>query len=284
MITHKTNLQALDPMNERDAYVVKGLIQKFEDRVVVELTLRCAKYCEFCYRKWKVGAKSSVLTRKDIKGIGEILKKNHRINEVIISGGDPFTEPDLLVYFLRLLERIKSITVIRIHTRLPIVKPEIMSEKILKQIFKCKKPVYVSLHVNKAEELSKKAIKAITKLKRVGAILYSQSVMLSGINDSPIVLAALFEKLLAVGVRPYNIYHCNKAAGIEHFIVPLEREIEIMTEVRSKISGLAYPTLIVDAPGSAHKIPAPLSNWKCDISEFKDFAGKSHSLQEIDRI
>lgn len=273
-----------DPMCEMKAYIGTGVIQKFENRVVVELTLRCAKYCQFCYRKWKVGSKGVVLEKKDLKNIGEILKKNSRINEVIISGGDPLTEPNLLVYFLRLLEKIKTIKVIRIHTRLPIVKPELMSEKLLKQIFKYKKPVYVSLHVNKADELNKKAIKAIVKLRRVGAILYSQSVMLSGINDSPIVLAALFEKLLSVGVKPYNIYHCNRVKGIEHFIVPLKREVEIMTELKSKISGLAFPTLIVDAPESAHKIPAPLSNWKCDLTEFRDFFGKSHFVREIDRI
>jgi len=280
MITQISN----DPMCETNAYIGVGIIQKFENRVVVELTLRCAKYCQFCYRKWKVGSKGVVLEKKDLKNIGEILKKNSRINEVIISGGDPLTEPNLLVYFLRLLEKIKTVKIIRIHTRLPIVKPQLMSEKVLKQIYKCKKPVYVSLHVNKADELSKKAIKAITKLKRARAILYSQSVMLAGINDSPIVLAALFEKLLAVGVRPYNIYHCNRVKGIEHFIVPLKKEISIMTELKGKISGLAYPTLIVDAPESAHKIPVPLSNWKCDLSEFRDFDGKSHSVQEIDRI
>ena len=273
-----------DPMCEGESYVCKGVIQKFDSRVVVELTLRCAKYCPFCYRKWKVGRKSLVLSRKDISNICVFLKNNNKINEVIISGGDPFTEADKLVYFMRMLGRMKNIETVRIHTRLPIVKPKMVSEKIIEQIRKSKKPVYISLHVNTVDELSKKVVKVIEKMRQAGAILYSQSVFLKNINDKAEILINLFNKLLIIGVRPYNIYHCNNVMGIEQYIVPLEKEIEIMTKVRSKISGLACPTLIIDAPESAHKIPVPLLNWRCDISRFSDYFGKNHSLQEIDRI
>lgn len=273
-----------DPLYEKNAYVCKGVIQKFEKRVLIELTLRCAKYCNYCCRKWKVGSKSLVLSRKDIGNIGKFLINNPKINEVVISGGDPFTEPDNLVYALRMIGRIKSIKVIRIHTRLPVDRPKLMSEKILIEISKSKKPVYIGLHVNTVSELGNKVLKAIEKLRRSGAILYSHSVMLCGINDKVEVLLALYEKLLSVGVRPYYIYHCNNAIGNDKFIVPLEKEIEIMTMLRSKLSGLAYPILIIDAPESAHKIPVPLLNWKCDISKFSDYFGKSHFLQEIDRI
>jgi len=43
--------------------------------------------------------------------------------------------------------------------------------------------------------------------------------------------------------------------GIEHFRTPLSRGIEIMEYMRGRVSGLAIPTFVVDAPHGGGKIP-----------------------------
>jgi lysine 2,3-aminomutase len=61
--------------------------------------------------------------------------------------------------------------------------------------------------------------------------------------------------LTANRVRPYYIYQCDLAQGLEHFRTPVAKGIEIMEHLRGHISGLAVPTFVVDAPGGGGKIP-----------------------------
>jgi len=70
-----------------------------------------------------------------------------------------------------------------------------------------KQSLYLLLHFEHPDELIEKTKKAIKKLRSTGAILLSQSVFLKGINDKVSVLEKLFEKLTALGVRPYYILH-----------------------------------------------------------------------------
>jgi len=194
---------------------------------------------------------------------------------VILSGGDPLVNPEGLKYALDCLNKLNQIEVIRIHTRVPIVKPKLLDKKIMDILKLVKnKPLYLSLHVNSTEEITKEVEEKIWELRKLGVLLFSQSVFLKGVNDSIEELAKLFTKLHHLGVRPYNIYHCSNVEGIEKYRVDLKTERKLMTELKKKISGLAYPALIIDAPGSAEKIPVPLEFWKCEMNSFVNFAGE----------
>ncbi|MEI8067742.1 MAG: KamA family radical SAM protein [Candidatus Shapirobacteria bacterium] len=256
---------------------VKGLIRRYENRVLIELTMKCPMDCEFCFRKWKKQEKRESLTKKDIDKIIQYIKNNKEITEVILSGGEPLMVVDLLEYSINKLKVLEQIKIFRIHSRAVLTAPLLVSEKFLKILRqKYEQIIYLSIHINHFKELNLEVEKAIEKIRKTGVILYSQSVFLKGFNDSVEVLEKLFPRLIELGVRPYNIYHCNNIDGIKHFIVPLKKEIEIMTELRKKISGFACPTLIIDAPENANKIPVPLNFWKTNIDSFSDFDGKIH--------
>lgn len=62
------------------------------------------------------------------------------------------------------------------------------------------------------------------------------------------------------------------------FIVLIEKEIAIMTELRQNISGIAFPHYIIDTPNGSGKIPVPLNFWKFDKTSFKDFNGKKINM------
>lgn len=116
-------------------------------------------------------------------------------------------------------------------------------------------------------------------LKKTGATILSQTVFLKGINNSFPTLKNLFENLYWNGVTPYYIYRCDYVQGLEHFVCDIEEEIQIMTELRKVLSGIAYPTYIVDVEGKG-KIPVPLNFWSpIDTSSTKDFNNKPIKLK-----
>lgn len=270
-----------DIFEEDKVTPVKGLIRRYEDRVLMELTLKCPVECEFCYRKWKKEQCRRDLTKKDIDNMFDYIIKNKNINEIILSGGEPLIVLDLMEYVFKKVELLDQIKIIRIHTRAPITVPKLVSKRFL-NILKNKnnKIVYLSLHVNRVDEINKNVELAIKKIRQTGIILYSQSVLLKGFNDSVIDLKNLFNKLIELGVRPYNIYQCNQIKGLEKFMVQTKKAIEIMTELRKIISGFCCPNLIIDVPKNANKIVAPLFFWEVKLDYFFDFNGNKVRIDE----
>jgi len=268
-----------DPLMEEKFIKIRGLIYKYPKRVLIELNNICPVYCPFCTRKRKTFLeKKWQLSKKELRDILFFLRENEEIREVIISGGDPLMSPEELIFLVEEIDRLENIKIIRIHTRMPITAPKKIKNDIFNTFLNLKKSIYLSIHCNLVEEISEESVEVFEKLKRVGVILYSQSVFLKEINDSVEKLEELFEKLLELGVRPYYIYRCDPVVGLKKFIVPLEKEREIMTELRKRISGLACPTYVIDAPMGCGKVPGPLNFWK-NSKSFFDF---NNNLIEID--
>jgi L-lysine 2,3-aminomutase len=61
----------------------------------------------------------------------------------------------------------------------------------------------------------------------------------------------------------------------------MEEEIHIMTELRKLLSGLAYPTYVVDVEGKG-KIPVPLDFWNDGRESCVDFEGNFVDLKQRD--
>jgi lysine 2,3-aminomutase len=264
-----------DPLSEDQYEKTKGLVHKYKNRVLILLTLTCAAYCRFCTRRRKVSdIEKGVISKADIQKMLAYLFKNPEINEVIFSGGDPLTAPVILKYALKKFSRLPQIKIIRIGTRLPVSNPKLIAKDLLLAIKKIKQPVYIGIHFEHPAELTKETILACEKLRKAGAILYSQSVFLKGVNDSYEILYELFTKLIQIGVRPYYLYRCDPVEGACHFRVDFKKEVAIATKLRKNLSGLAWPTYAIDAPEGNGKIPVPLDFWEFNKEKFKDFLGK----------
>ncbi len=271
----------VDPLLEDNFVKTRGLVHKYPNRVLIELTLACASYCRFCTRRRMVSdIKKLVITQKDVDNMCKYLVRTPSVNEVVISGGDPFAVPEILQYALKKFGELKTITIIRIHTRVPVSHPQSIKPKLYASLKKVKKPLYISIHFEHPDEITKPTIQVIKKLRECGAILISQSVFLKGVNDEYKTLYALFRRLPELGILPYYIYRCDPVAGVEHFIVPFEKELEIMTKLRANLAGIACPTYVIDAPNGSGKIPVPLNFWDFDKSQFKDFLGKKIQVRQ----
>ncbi len=253
--------------------IVKGLVQKYPKRVLLELTLSCAAYCRFCTRRRKVDdLVQGRLTREDVDEVTKYIKEHKDINEIIFSGGDPLMSPEMLEYGIEKLSGLENVKIIRVHTRVPVVDPGAIDERILDIFRKIKKQAfYLSLHFEHPDEITEEVEEVIGKFRKLGAILLSQSVFLRGVNDSVDVLEKLFNRLTELGVRPYYIYRCDPVKGAMHFMVPFKKEVEIMTKLRKVLSGIAYPTYVIDAPGGYGKVPVPLGFWQNGKGGFRDY-------------
>ena len=95
-----------------------------------------------------------------------------------------------------------------------------------------------------------------------GIPLGSQSVLLKGINDNAHIIQALMRRLIAVGVRPYDLHHPDPVAGTAHFRVPRQRGMQIMQALRGHISGMWVPRYRLGLPGGGGKVPLLPHDWR----------------------
>lgn len=266
-----------DPLIEEQFTVARGLVHKYGNRALVLLTMNCAAYCRFCTRRRKVSdIKKGIMTEKDLNNIVKYLQKHPEIKELVFSGGDPTTVPELLKRALQKFTKLPQIKIIRVASRLPVSNPRMVNAKLLDALRVVKnKPLYMMVHFEHPVEITPASVEAIKRLQSVSTMCLNQSVSLRGVNDNVETLYQLFSRLVEIGVKPYYIFRCDPVRGAEHFIVPFRREVKIMTELRSRLSGLATPMYVIDAPNGAGKIPVALGYWQVDYDQgFRDFRGK----------
>jgi lysine 2,3-aminomutase len=88
-----------------------------------------------------------------------------------------------------------------------------------------------------------------------GFPVMNQTVLLRGINDDADTLAELFRGLVRERVRPYYLLQADPVRGTGHLRTPVESGLQIMERLQGRLSGLAIPRFIVDAPGGLGKVP-----------------------------
>jgi len=246
-----------DPLEEDKNMPVYGLVHKYPNRVLILLTLNCAAYCRFCTRRRSVSAiQKCQLGEKDLRKMAHYIKKHAGINEIILSGGDPLTVPNLLASALKIFGSLPQVKILRIGSRLPISNPAAINSSLLSILRNSpKQPVYMLLNFEHPDELTAETKLALKKLRANNCILLSQTVFLKGINDDVSTLEKLFTALLTLGVKPYYIFHNDEPKGTEHFTVALKKEAQIMDQLRRRVGGLACPVYALDSAKAPYKIP-----------------------------
>jgi lysine 2,3-aminomutase len=270
-----------DPLREKEHEVMPAMVNKYGNRVLCLLTAECAAYCRFCTRRRLVSdIKRSRIDKSHVDTWADYLSAHPEVREVILSGGDPFiVDDELFDYAFCEISSLDTIKVIRIGTRMPVSDPALVSNAKLNSIGRIAQPVYVGIHFEHPAEITRETVRCCKKLMSSGAILYSQTVFLKDVNDDYQTLYDMFTGLLDIGVRPYYIYRCDAVPGAMHFQVDPARERHIMTMLKERLSGLACPTYVIDAPDGSGKIPVPLEFWNADMTLYTDFEGRKHDVE-----
>jgi lysine 2,3-aminomutase len=244
-----------DPIGDERWSPAPGIVHRHPDRVLLKPILLCPVYCRFCFRREVVGKKTAVLDRDALARAFDYIRERPQIWEVIITGGDPFLlAPRRLGAIVQALDRIPHLSVIRFHTRVPVVDPGRLTPALVKALA-VETAVYVVLHANHPRELTERMREGVLQLTRAGIPLLSQTVLLRGVNDDPAVLEALFRGLVAMRVKPYYLHHADLARGTSHFRTGIAEGQRVVGSLRGRISGLCQPTYVLDIPGGYGKVP-----------------------------
>ncbi len=232
-----------------------GLTHRYPDRVLMLLTDQCSMYCRHCCRRRIVGSTDHARSWDEIKAGIDYIRKTPQVRDVLLSGGDCLLVSDaLLERTLRELRKIKHVQIIRLGSRTPVVMPCRITPSLVKMLRKYH-PIWLNTHFNHPKELTPESKKAVEMLVDAGIPVGNQSVLLKGINDCPVIMKKLCQDLTAVRCRPYYLYQCDIAKGLEHFRTSVAKGIEIIEHMRGHTSGFAVPQFIIDAPTGGGKIP-----------------------------
>lgn len=243
-----------DPLHEQDSEV-PGLLHKYRSRVLVLLSTACAINCRYCFRR-EFPYQEHQTGREGWTAVLDYLKAHPEVNEVILSGGDPLAVNDAyLADFIQQLETISSIIRLRIHTRLPVVIPQRVTQGLIDALSQSRLQTVVVLHINHPNEIDELFSRAMTRLHNAGITLLNQSVLLKDVNDSSCILAELSEKLFANHIQPYYLHQLDRVSGAHHFEVPDRRAIQLMQELNSSLAGFLVPKLVREEAGKGGKTP-----------------------------
>lgn len=231
-----------DTSGEKSNTKTVGLQHKYDQTALILSTNKCAAYCRFCFRKRLVGLPNNEILNRFNEAI-KYIKAHKEINNVLVSGGDPFVLPTKLIEkFIQKLSSIKHLDFIRFGTRIPVVFPDKIDNELLNVLkkYSSKKKIYISTQFNHPKEITKKSINAINKLIKSNIIINNQTILLKGVNDNSDILAELQNKLVSIGVNPYYIFQCRPVKRVkQHFQVPLYKGINIIEDAKKKLNGLS---------------------------------------------
>lgn len=241
-----------DPLGEEKCSPVPNLFHKYHNRVLLMVGNTCPCYCRYCTRGRMAKGFNFY---DDWEPALYYISKHEEIRDVLISGGEPLLalSDEKLNELLDRLCAISHIDIIKIGSKVPITMPMRITDDLIK-ILKAHNPVIISIHVNRAEEITPLVAEKLNRLADNGILMGSQSVLLKGVNDDAKVLYDLFYKLLVNRVRPYYLFQCDPISGSSHFRVPVEKGLELMDELRKTASGYAIPTYAIDIPNRFGKI------------------------------
>ncbi len=224
-----------------------SIARQYRDRIAFTVTQTCGIYCRHCFRKELVVDGDLQLDFNVDEGLAWIAK-TPEIRDVLITGGDPFLlSDDKIEYLIRKLREIPHLEMIRFGTRLPIVLPHRITpglKKVLGEYHRV--PIWVNTQCNHPKEITELTAKAVFDLLSCGVNVGNQTVLLKGINDNVETFRALHQKLLTIRIKPYYVFYCEPAPGIDHFRTPVEKGAELIRDaLRGHTTGLAQPMYVI---------------------------------------
>ncbi|MBF0610284.1 MAG: KamA family radical SAM protein [Magnetococcales bacterium] len=242
-----------DPLAEGTARPVPGIIRRFQGRALLLASSACAIHCRYCFRRHDPLA-DAPRTLEDWQTILQHLAGDSSIQEVILSGGDPLTlEDDPLAWLIQQLAAIPHIQTLRIHSRMAVVVPSRLGEGFIQALTASRLTPILMIHCNHPAELTPQAVEGLQELAKAGILLFNQSVLLAGVNDSLDTLCALSQALIAARVAPCYLHLLDPVAGAAHFQVSALRGSRLIQGMRRRLPGYAVPRLVREMVGLSQK-------------------------------
>ena len=244
-----------DPLQESDSNPVPGILHKYAGRLLLMPTSSCAIHCRYCFRRHFPYTENRPNKQQWLQSL-RYIRENKDIHELILSGGDPLAISDkYLEWLLEHLSGISHLKRLRIHTRMPVVLPQRVTDRLCELLQRSPLKCVIVIHCNHPQELNEEVRLACRQMKSAGIELLNQSVLLKGINDSVQVLAELSETLFDFGVLPYYLHLLDKVQGSAHFDLDESSARALSASLRAVLPGYLVPSLVREEAGAASKTP-----------------------------
>lgn len=223
-----------------------GIERLYMQSLVIEPTMICAAHCRYCLR-----AHYDIFTLGEdaLTQIAQYCGSNSRkdeLNEVLVTGGDPFVVPRKLLFLVEaLIDHAPNIKTIRIGTRLPSQDPGRVDNNVYEIFRRHRARVRFELatQINHAVELFPEVIEVLHKIRELGVKLYSQNILLKHINDDISALINLYRKMRELDIEAHYLFHCVPMKGMHHFRTTVAKGLELVKHLTNsgRVSGRAKP-------------------------------------------
>lgn len=212
----------------------------------------CHAHCTFCFR-WPqfVGMDELKFSTDEAQKMIAYLQEHPEISDVLFTGGDPLIMPGkILAAYIDalLLADIPHLRTIRIGSKVLTFWPHrFTSDKdaselldLFRRVQKSGKHLALMAHFNHYQEMQTETVRqAIALIRDTGAQIRTQSPLLRGINDDPVVWSTMWRKQVQLGMIPYYMFIARDTGAQEYFAVTLEEAWNIFREAYQNVSGVA---------------------------------------------
>ncbi|MBI5017706.1 MAG: radical SAM protein [Deltaproteobacteria bacterium] len=227
------------------AHDLPGLERLYRRTLVIEPTLVCLAHCRYCLRS---NYQKHTLTEKELIDVARYCgnaANRDTLNEVLITGGDPLIIPNRIEVLLNaLIDHAPNIQIIRLATRLTTQDPTRIDESVL-GLFLNKPSLRFELatQINHPVEFFQESIEAFAKVTDLGVRIYSQNVLLKGVNDDLDSLIELYDAMRRNRIEAHYLFHSVPIRGTHHLRTSVARGIDLARSLTSsgRISGRAKP-------------------------------------------
>ena len=243
---------SMDFMLERDTSPMEGITRRYPQIVILKPVLTCPQICVYCQRNWEiedVNSQAAILPKQKLENAIEWIAQTPEINEVLITGGDPFIlSNERIESLLYKLSRINHIQRIRIGTRTPVTLPQRITDSLVRDInhfhIPGKREILIVTHVEHPYEITHNSMEAVQRFRTYGIEVYNQMVY-TFFNSRKFEAAALRHKLRLIGVTPYYTFATKGKEETDDFRVPIPRMLQEQKEEARLMPGTVRTDEIV---------------------------------------
>lgn len=244
-----------DPVGDVASRAAKGVLHKYHGRALLITTGACPIHCRYCFRR-EFDYAGDTLSAAALTEAVDYIAATPEVEEVILSGGDPLMLSNRKLQRLTdALAGIPHFRRLRIHSRVPVTLPARIDAGLIEWLQQLSRQVVVVVHANHHREFDAEVTMALSRLRRAGATVFNQAVLLAGVNDSAQTLTKLMETSFAAGAIPYYLHLLDRVSGSAHFEVDRPRAVELVDELRRRLPGFLVPRLVEERAGASSKLP-----------------------------
>lgn len=243
---------------------IYGLERLYLDRAVLTPYFDCSSFCRYCFKKTRtLAGDRQRMSEDDIARALDYVRADPRLRTVLVTGGDPLLDLELLRLILDGASRIDHVRSLRIGTRNILFQPDRLTEDVAEWLASYNRvdehelrkgtALAVALSINHPDELTAPVVRAVRRLLDRGVAVRGQVTLLREVNDDASTMTDLFDLFECIGMAPYYLFHCMPVVGAGHFRTSVQRGLDILARM-AHLTGAFAPTYVYVTPIGKHRV------------------------------